>query len=84
LHIFALLPLPCGCCANQKLIDGIPMNPRRMANVLNTKPELLREFLAHFATLGDAMDDGLRGRDRAIAIPVGLMELSANPHHTIP
>jgi len=55
-----------------------------MANVLNTKPELLREFLAHFATLGDAMDDGLRGRDRAIAIPVGLMELPANPHHTIP
>ena len=58
------------------------MNPRRMANVLNTKPELLREFLAHFATLGDAMDDGLRGRDRATATPV--MELSANPHHTIP
>ena len=55
-----------------------------MANVLNTKPELLCEFLAHFAMLGDAMDDGLRGRDRAIAIPVGLMELSANPHHTIP
>ena len=47
--------MPCGCCANQKLIDGIPMNPRRMANVLNTKPELLREFLAHFATLGDAI-----------------------------
>jgi hypothetical protein len=27
---------------DQKLIDGIPMNPRRMANVLNTKPQLLR------------------------------------------
>lgn len=27
---------------DQKLIDGIPMNPRRMANVLNTKPELLQ------------------------------------------
>jgi hypothetical protein len=25
---------------DQKLADGISMNPRRMANVLNTKPEL--------------------------------------------
>jgi hypothetical protein len=28
---------------DQKLMDGIPMNPRRMANVLNTKAELLRD-----------------------------------------
>jgi hypothetical protein len=53
LHIFALPPLPCGCCANQKLIDGIPMNPRRMANVLNTKPQLLRVFCGHLAKPGD-------------------------------
>jgi hypothetical protein len=38
---------------DQKLIDGIPMNPRRMANVLNTKPELLREFCRHLAKPGD-------------------------------
>jgi hypothetical protein len=47
----------------------------------STPSRLLCEFLAHFATLGDAMDDGLPGRDCAVAIPV---ELSANPHHTIP
>jgi hypothetical protein len=38
---------------DQKLADGIPMNPRRMANVLNTKPELLREFCGHLAKPGD-------------------------------
>jgi hypothetical protein len=38
---------------DQKLIDGIPMNPRRLANVLNTKPELLREFCGHLAKPGD-------------------------------
>jgi hypothetical protein len=38
---------------DQKLIDGIPMNPRRMANVLNTKPELLREFCGHLIAPGD-------------------------------
>ena len=56
-----------------------------MANVLNTKPELLCEFLAHFATLGDAMDDGLRGRDRAIAIPVGFdgTFCKSTPHHSV-
>jgi hypothetical protein len=32
---------------DHKLADGIPLNPRRMANVLNTKPELLREFCGH-------------------------------------
>jgi hypothetical protein len=37
----------------QKLIDGIPMNPRRMANVLNTKPELLLEFCGPLTTPGD-------------------------------
>jgi hypothetical protein len=45
------------------------MNPRHPASVLNAKP-VLCEFLAHFAMLGDAMDDGMRGRDRAVAIPV--------------
>jgi hypothetical protein len=38
---------------DQKLMDGIPMNPRRLANVLNVKPELLREFLAHLTKPGD-------------------------------
>jgi hypothetical protein len=38
---------------DQKLMDGIPMNPRRMANVLDTKPELLREFCGHLAKPGD-------------------------------
>jgi hypothetical protein len=38
---------------DQKVIDGIPMNPRRMANTLNTKPELLREFCGHFTKPGD-------------------------------
>jgi hypothetical protein len=38
---------------DQKLIDGIPMNPRRLANTLNTKPELLREFCGHLAKPGD-------------------------------
>jgi hypothetical protein len=37
---------------DQKLIDGIPMNPRRMANVLNTKPEL-QEFCGHLVKPGD-------------------------------
>jgi hypothetical protein len=54
---------------DQKLIDGIPMNPRRMANVLNTKPELLREFCGHLAKPGDEtvvlFADG-----RAVEIPV--------------
>jgi hypothetical protein len=27
---------------DQKLIDCIPMNPRRISNILNTKPELMR------------------------------------------
>jgi hypothetical protein len=38
---------------DQKLMDGIPMNPRRLANVLNTKPELLREFCGHLTKPGD-------------------------------
>ena len=38
---------------DQKLIDGIPMNPRRMANVLNTKPELLQEFCGRLIAPGD-------------------------------
>ena len=38
---------------DQKLADGVPMNPRRMSNILNTKPELLQEFLAHLTKPGD-------------------------------
>jgi hypothetical protein len=38
---------------DEKLTDGVPMNPRRMANVLNTKPELLREFCGHLVKPGD-------------------------------
>jgi hypothetical protein len=50
-------------------IDGIPMNPRHMANVLNTKPAAAW-IPRHFATFCDAMDDGRRGRDRAVEMPV--------------
>jgi hypothetical protein len=54
---------------NQKLADGIPMNPRRMSNDLNTKPELLQEFCGHLAKPGDEtvvlFADG-----RAVEIPV--------------
>jgi hypothetical protein len=54
---------------DQKLIDGIPMNPRRLANVLNTKPKLLREFCSHLIAPGDEtvvlFADG-----RAVEIPV--------------
>ena len=54
---------------DQKLADGIPMNPRRLANILNTKPELLRKFCDHLAKPGDEtvvlLADG-----RAIEIPV--------------
>jgi hypothetical protein len=39
----ALPPLPCGCCAStRRSLTCIPMNPRRMSNILNTKPELMR------------------------------------------
>jgi hypothetical protein len=38
---------------DEKLTDGVPMNPRRMANVLNTRPELLREFCGHLVKPGD-------------------------------
>ena len=45
------------------------MNPRRMANTLNTKPELLQEFCGHLAKPGDEtvvlFADG-----RAVEIPV--------------
>jgi hypothetical protein len=54
---------------DHKLMDGIPMNPRRLANVLNTKPELLREFCGHLTKPGDEtvvlFADG-----RAVEIPV--------------
>jgi hypothetical protein len=38
---------------DQKLADGLPMNPRRMSNILNTKPELLQEFCGHLIAPGD-------------------------------
>ena len=38
---------------DQKLMDGIPMNPRRMANLLNVTPELLREFLTRLSKPDD-------------------------------
>ena len=38
---------------DEKLTDGVPMNPRRMANVLNTRPELLREFCGHLVKPGE-------------------------------
>ena len=54
---------------DQKIIDGVPMNPRRMSNVLNTKLELLQEFCGHLAKPGDEtvmlFADG-----RAVEIPV--------------
>jgi hypothetical protein len=54
---------------DQKLIDGIPMNPRRMSNVLNTKPELLREFCGHLIAPGDETVT-LYADGRAVEIPV--------------
>jgi hypothetical protein len=53
---------------DQKLIDGIPMNPRRMSNILNTKPELLREFCGHLAKPDD--ETVLLADGRAVEIPV--------------
>jgi hypothetical protein len=47
---------------DQKLMDGIPMNPRRLANVLILKPELLREFCGHLTKPGDETRHALRGR----------------------
>src|ERR1700720_1020032 len=38
---------------DQKLADGLPMNPRRMSNVLTTKPDLLQEFCGHLIAPGD-------------------------------
>ena len=54
---------------DQKLIDCIPMNPRRMSNVLNTKPELLREFCGHLIAPGDETVT-LYADGRAVEIPV--------------
>jgi hypothetical protein len=54
---------------DQKLMDGIPMNPRRLANVLNTKPELLREFCGHLTKPGDETVV-LYADGRAVEIPV--------------
>jgi hypothetical protein len=54
---------------DQKLMDGIPMNPRRLANVLNTKPELLREFCGHLTKPGDETIT-LYADGRAVEIPV--------------
>jgi hypothetical protein len=54
---------------DQKLADGIPMNPRRMANVLNTKPELLREFCGHLTKPGD-LTVVLFADGRPVEIPV--------------
>ena len=42
-----------GVIAAAALADGIPINPRRMANVLNTKAELLRGFCGHLIAPGD-------------------------------
>ena len=54
---------------DQKLADGMPMNPRRMSNILNTKTELLQEFCGHLIAPGDEtvvlFADG-----RAVEIPV--------------
>jgi hypothetical protein len=54
---------------DQKFIDGVPMNPRRMANVLNTKPELLREFCGHLIAPGEKTVV-LYADGRAVEIPV--------------
>jgi len=53
-------------------MDGIPMNPRRMANLLNVTPELLREFLAHLSKSDDETVT-LYADGRAVcAAPVGF------------
>jgi hypothetical protein len=54
---------------DQKLADGIPMNPRRMANMLNTKAELLREFCGHLIAPGDETVV-LYADGKAVEIPV--------------
>jgi hypothetical protein len=55
----------------QKMADGVAMTPKRMANVLNTEPELLREFCGHFAKPGDSDDTVMLYADgRAFVIPV--------------
>jgi hypothetical protein len=48
---------------------GIPMNQRRCANVLNTKPELLREFCCHLIAPGDETVT-LYADGKAVEIPI--------------
>jgi hypothetical protein len=50
---------------DQKIIDGVPMNPRRMSSVLNTKLELLQEFAKPGDETVMLFADG-----RAVEIPV--------------
>jgi hypothetical protein len=38
---------------DQKLVDGVAMTPKRVANVLNRKPVLMQEFCSHFADSDD-------------------------------
>jgi hypothetical protein len=54
---------------DQKSMDGIPMNPRRLANILNVKPELLQEFCGHLTKPGDETTTLYADR-RAVEIPV--------------
>jgi hypothetical protein len=54
---------------DQKLADGIPMNPRRVGNILNVKPELLREFCGHLIAAGDETVV-LYADGKAVEIPV--------------
>jgi hypothetical protein len=54
---------------DQKLANGVAMTPKKMANTLNTKPELLSEFLAHFAKPGDETVT-LYADGTAIEVPV--------------
>jgi hypothetical protein len=38
---------------DQKIVSGVPMSLKRVANVLNTKPELLQQFCDGFSRYGD-------------------------------
>ena len=54
---------------NQKLMDGVPMNPQRMANLLNVTDGLLREVLARLSKPDDETVT-LFADGRAVETPV--------------
>jgi hypothetical protein len=49
---------------DQKLVDGVAMTPKHVANAINTKPVLTQEFCSHFADSydGTVTLDAMAGR----------------------